>query len=282
MPSLARSRFWGGGSSVTEALLFEPALIESCDHFPTPDERKKQVIASRATKTKSRTELRRAKSEAHLLEIMPAPLDTLSAYHVISGGDVDSLSFLGRVVKEGPLDYALMSTWCMALPDVEQLAAWLESGRIGRMDAYAGEIFPNQYPDVYRRLCDVMRAHGGRVAIFRNHAKVYAGTGPAFDFAISSSANVNTNPRTENTVLTFGAEIFGFYKAFFDGINSFTRDFDDWTPWSEHDTVTGLSSSLNASTSGSDGYLVDPLLVEDRSDFSNLQRAERRRGSVDE
>ena len=166
--------------------MLEPFIFEKCDVFPTPQELKKQAIATRAAKTKSRTELRRAKSEAHLLEIMPAPLDTAAAYHVISGGDVDSMSFLARVVKETPLDYALM--WCMALPDVEQLAKWLESGRIGRMDAYAGEIFPNQYPDVHRRLCDVMRAHGGRVAIFRNHAKVYAGTCPAFDFAISSSA----------------------------------------------------------------------------------------------
>lgn len=213
--------------------MLEPFIFEKCDVFPTPEQHKRQVVEARARKTRSRTEIRRAKSEAHLFEIMPAPLDTAAAYHVISGGDVDSMSFLARVVKEAPLDYALMSTWCMALPDVEQLAKWLESGRIGRMDAYAGEIFPNQYPDVHRRLCDVMRAHGGRVAIFRNHAKVYAGTCPAFDFAISSSANVNTNPRTENTVLTFGADLFDFYKGFFDGINSFTRDFDDWTRWTK-------------------------------------------------
>lgn len=213
--------------------MLEPFIFEKCDVFPTPEQHKRQVVEARARKTRSRTEIRRAKSEAHLFEILPAPLDTAAAYHVISGGDVDSLSFLARVVKEAPLDYALMSTWCMALPDVEQLAAWLESGRIGRMDAYAGEIFPNQYPDVHRRLCDVMRAHGGRVAIFRNHAKVYAGTGEAFDFAITSSANVNTNPRTENTVLTFGDDIFDFYKGFFDGINSFTRDFDDWTRWTK-------------------------------------------------
>lgn len=211
--------------------MFEPFQLEKCDAFPSPEEHKRQVIASRAKKTKSRIEVRRAKSEAHLFDIMPAPLDTGAAFHVISGGDVDSLSFLARVLDEAPMDYTLMSTWCMALPDVEQVAKWLESGRIGRFDAYAGEIFPNQYPDVHRRLCDVLRAHGGRVAIFRNHAKVYAGTGQAFDFAISSSANVNTNPRTENTVLTFGREIFDFYKTFFDGIHSFNRDFDGWAPW---------------------------------------------------
>ena len=209
----------------------EPFLFEPFDSFPSPEEYKEQTIKARAKRTKSRLELRRAKSEAHLFEIMPTPLDTGAAYHVISGGDVDSLSFLARVLEEGPMDYVLLSTWCMALPDVERIAGWLESGRIGRMDGYGGEIFPNQYPDVHRRFCDVLRAHGGRMAIFRNHAKVYAGTGKAFDFAIESSANVNTNPRTENTVLSFGRDLFDFYKEFYDGIKSFNRDFDDWTPW---------------------------------------------------
>lgn len=42
---------------------------------------------------------------------------------------------------------------------------------------------------------------------------------------------MNTNPRTESTVLSFGAAIFAFYKVFYDGIKSFSRDFDDVAPW---------------------------------------------------
>lgn len=214
--------------------LFEPVtdgdFTFDGDLFVAPEKRKRQILESRAVKTRNRHETRRAKSEAVLAEIMPAPLDLGVTYHVISGGDVDSLSFLSRVLAEAPMDYVLLSTWCMALPDVEQIDKWLESGRIGRMDGYGGEIFPNQYPVVHSRFCDVLRAHGGRMAIFRNHAKVYAGTG-AFDFAIESSANVNTNPRTENTVVSFVRDIFEFYKGFYDGIKSFNRDFDDWRPW---------------------------------------------------
>ena len=30
---------------------------------------------------------------------------------------------------------------------------------------------------------------------------------------------------------------FDFYKAFFDGINSFTRDFDDWTRWTKRNVA---------------------------------------------
>lgn len=211
---------------------FDPAEFALFENeWTEPAEHKHQVIESRATKTRSRHELRRASSEAKLAEVLPSPLDLGATYHVISGGDVDSLSFLARILAEAPMDYILLSTWCMAMPDVEQIERWLASGRIGRMDAYGGEIFPNQYPAVHRRFCDVLRAHGGRMAIFRNHAKAYAGTGPAFDFAIETSANVNTNPRTENTAITFGRDIFEFYKSFYDGINSFNRDFDAWTPW---------------------------------------------------
>lgn len=223
-----------GHSGKSTEELFQPVGINDFQFggelFATPEKRKRQVIESRAIKTRGRHELRRVKSEVQLAELMPAPLDLGATYHVISGGDVDSLSFLSRVLAESPMDYVLLSTWCMALPDVEQIEKWLESGRIGRMDAYGGEIFPNQYPTVHSRFCDVLRAHGGRMAIFRNHAKVYAGTGD-FDFALESSANVNTNPRTENTVVSFGRDIFDFYKEFYDGIKSFNRDFDEWRPW---------------------------------------------------
>lgn len=52
-----------------------------------------------------------------------------------------------------------------------------------------------------------------------------------FAFAIESSANINTNPRTENTTITTGNDIFEFYKDFFDGIKSFRRDYDNWQKW---------------------------------------------------
>lgn len=62
---------------------------------------------------------------------------------------------------------------------------------------------------------------GGRVAFFRNHSKIYAGIGPKFAFGIETSANVNTNPRTENGCITISEEIYRFYKEYFDGITSF-------------------------------------------------------------
>jgi hypothetical protein len=132
-----------------------------------------------------------------------------------------------------PMRYVLMSTWCMAAEDVAMIETWLKSGRIERFDAYCGEIFPAQYAKVHADLCRVMREHGGRCAILRNHSKVFAGFGTETDWAIESSANVNTNPRVEQTAIHLDSGLAAHYKDFFDGVKSFTRDFDDWQPWQE-------------------------------------------------
>ena len=72
------------------------------------------------------------------------------------------------------------------------------------------------------------------MAICRNHAKVMVLLGERFNAVIESSANVNTNPRIENTVVTVDSELAYWYKEFFDGIKSFERNFDDVTAWQEN------------------------------------------------
>ena len=63
--------------------------------------------------------------------------------------------------------------------------------------------------------------------MFRNHSKVMTIIGERFDCVIESSANVNTNPRSENTVLTVDRQLAADYVQLFNGIKSFARDFDD-------------------------------------------------------
>lgn len=176
-------------------------------------------------------QFRRAWSESKLLEILPVNLREGYSYHCISGGNIDSLSYLKHIIRLQPLDYCLFSTWCMAEEDVRQFGEWTEGGKIGRLDAYVGEIFPGSYAKQHKALRPIVAATGGRVCVFRNHAKIYAGTGPKFCFAVESSANINTNPRTENTTIHIGADIFEFYKEFFDGIKSYAKDFPNWKPY---------------------------------------------------
>ncbi len=204
--------------------LFNPK-IEQQEIIIDP-ENKPEKIAKRATVLKRRTSniYRRAFSETQLLDLVELNFKDGESYHFITGGDVDALSYLKLILRQQNLDYCLLSTWCMASEDIFQIKDWLEAGKIKTLDAYVGEIFPNTYKLEYKLLVPLIREHGGRVAVFRNHAKIFAGYGNKFAFGIETSANINTNPRTENGCITIGREIYEFYKEYFDGIISFDKE----------------------------------------------------------
>ncbi len=165
---------------------------------------------------------RRAFSETQLLDVVDFKYKPGWSYHFITGGDVDSLSYLKTVLRQQNLEYVLLSTWCMAGEDILQLDEWITAGKIKKMDAYLGEIFPSTYRIEWEMMNELYKKHQcGRTAIFRNHSKMYAGYGDKFPFVIETSANINTNPRTENACITIDQGFYEFCKAYFDGIISF-------------------------------------------------------------
>ena len=166
-------------------------------------------------------EYKRAFSEVKLLEITPCELKEGTTYNFITGGDVDALSFLQIILKQQNLEHCLFSTWVMSCEDILMFDKWLKDGAIKKLDAYVGEVFPNQYTHEYEALKKLIKETGGKLAVFRNHSKIFAGYGEKFYFGIQTSANINTNPRTENASITINKEIYYFYKEYFDGINSF-------------------------------------------------------------
>jgi hypothetical protein len=179
---------------------------------------------STVLKRNDRNIYRRAFSETQLLDLLEREeFVNGTSYHFITGGDVDSLSYLKAILRKQELSYCLLSTWCMAAEDIYQIQEWLDSKRIIKLDVYVGEIFPNTYRLEYALLKKIIIPEIGRIAIFRNHAKIYAGIGEKFAFGIETSANVNTNPRTENGCITIGPEIYKFYKDYLDGIISFEK-----------------------------------------------------------
>lgn len=180
-------------------------------------ETKRAVAIIRKT---ARIQTRRAKTEAVLNEILPATLENGTSYHVISHGDVDALSYLIHLARMAPIEYLVLSTWCMAMPDVEWLRTQLHTGRIGHIQFILGEIFPAQYPDEYEAVTALHEAGLATMKIAKNHAKVMAGESAdeGFYFAIESSSNVNTNPRIEQTAVHMSEELYRFYREFYDGI----------------------------------------------------------------
>jgi len=164
---------------------------------------------------------RRAYTETVLLDLMgETEFKDGDSYHFITGGDVDGLSYLKMIVRKQPLDYCLISSWVIASEDIFQIKDFLDEGKIKKLDVYIGEIFPNSFKLEFKMLKEVVEGYG-RVCVFKNHSKVFAGYGDKFHFGVETSANINTNPRTENGCITIGKEIYEFYREYYDGINSF-------------------------------------------------------------
>lgn len=173
----------------------------------------------------------RLMSEASLEQALDWHLEEGTAYHVISYGDVDSLTYLKHIVKQQKIKYVLITTWCMATADAQEIKEWVSRGDLGRADFYVGEIFKSGYRGCLDVLEEICRMTGGRVARVRNHSKIMAFYGERFSGVIESSANVDTNPRIEQTCITINKELADFYKKFFDGMKDYDKRFTDWTPW---------------------------------------------------
>ena len=169
---------------------------------------------------------RKAFSETQLLDLTGCEiLKDGYQYNFMTAGDVDSLSYLKIILRQQNLDYCLFSTWCMASDDIMQIEEWLESGKIKKIDAYLGEIFPKSYPFEWKKINEIFKKYEcGRIAVFRNHSKIYAGYGDLYYFGIQTSANINTNPRAENGCITIGKDIFDFYKGYFDKIITIAKE----------------------------------------------------------
>ena len=194
---------------------------------PTDKNENKSV---QVKQTINRHTKRRILSEIALEKELSWHFEKGVSYHCFSWGNVDSLTYFRAVVKQQKIKYALMSTWCMAMEDIKEIRLWLEKGYIDRIDFYVGEIFKASYKVQYDELIKLCKELGGRVAIFRNHSKVMLLFGEKFDAVIESSANVNTNPRSEQTCIKIDSELAHWYKNIFDGVISFERNFDDVKP----------------------------------------------------
>ena len=189
-------------------------------------------ISLRVMANMSVHKMRRAQSEVALEDALPWHWEQGVSYHCISHGDVDGLTYFRAAVKQQKIRYAMLATWSMAAEDIREMQSWLKHGYIGRLDVYVGEMFLSAGRSLERReLINLCRSCGGRFVIFRTHAKIIAGFGERFDFAIAGSANLNTNPRVEEMIITVDSNLAKFYKEYFDEIKSFERNFDEVQPW---------------------------------------------------
>lgn len=126
----------------------------------------------------ARVDYRRAYTELNLIDLFRDEIFTPGmAYHVISGGDVDALSFLKLIERRQKSINVLISTWVMAGNDIVYLREMIDTGVITGLDIYVGEIFKTSYSTEWDMLVDLYRDYPGigHLHKFRNHSKVMVG-----------------------------------------------------------------------------------------------------------
>lgn len=201
---------------------FDPAEVARASRQFAAD--KAETRRATAQKSANRHHMRRANAESTLAEIIPVKIAPGESWHVISRGDIDSLSYLRHVLSGvSHLDHVLMSTWCIAKNDLTEIAVWLDAGRIEQFDLYAGEIFPGSYGDEYEQFMKMCELYGCRLIVAKNHSKITLCSVDDYRVVIESSANVNTNPRIEQSTLHNNPELHNFYLEFFNGVKSIDK-----------------------------------------------------------
>lgn len=196
----------------------------SLDELQVEVEDTEQQVNSKSIKIENHHLFYRMNSERKLEEILPRDPQIGASYHCISAGSVDIIGYLLWIVRWQKLSKVMISTWCIAQTDIGEIDRQIKLGNIGCVDFYVGEILPGSYRSEYKAICDLCKRTGGKVVVFRNHSKVIAGYGEKSAFAIESSANVNTNPRTEQTTVTFLKALADFYFEFYGEIISFDKE----------------------------------------------------------
>lgn len=199
------------------------------DNFDSIKEkiRKSKIVdvksGTTAIKRKNRHLTRRAKSEEVLRSVLPDYVDTGDSYHVMSSGDVDSMSFMTFYMVNYTFDDVLISTWVIADSDIDNLIDLMKNGRIKKLKLCLGEIYPGTYPAEYSRLLKMRDEFNFQMVVARNHSKIMLMKNSDMDLVIESSANVNTNPRMEQTAIHNDKGLYDFYNEFFAGVKSIDR-----------------------------------------------------------
>lgn len=110
---------------------------------------------------------RRAFSTLQLLKaITEEDLKLGNSIHVITGGNVDQLSYLELMIMQQPLNYCLISTWVMGEEDIKQIEEWFEQGKLHKVDFYVGEIFPTQYTIGFAMLNNLIKKRSVDVLLY--------------------------------------------------------------------------------------------------------------------
>jgi hypothetical protein len=137
--------------------------------------------------------------------------------HVVSEAKFDFWTWVPVLVGwlGGRTEALYCSTWTLSRNNAVEMFGLWDAGAIGAAHFLTGTYFKRRETAVYAMLLDGIRARGGRYRAFQNHAKVLllsnAGTGVWI--SVEGSANLTSNPRLEQYVLTNDKGLYDFHRG---------------------------------------------------------------------
>ena len=142
----------------------------------------------------------------------------------LTKGQFSLINLLEAILaKTGPASLWL-SSWTAALRDSQQMALFLDSGRITDLRIYVDAAFPGANPEYCGA---VQRVFGiGAIRKTRTHAKIALIRNDRWNLTICTSMNLNRNPRFEHFDVTDSAPLAEFMVQHFEGMGEIEPGLD--------------------------------------------------------
>lgn len=168
------------------------------------------------TMSSKKSQMALTRQEKELDKLLDGKIQKDTTTHIISNGNVDVFTFIPYLIKQfGQMDKFYISTWIISLSIMKQIDKLLISGDLKSINLITDLMFKNRKTDMYAAVLGVVKKHGGKIKIIRNHAKITLLQNKSHSFIITSSANYTRNPRSEQFTLSESKELFDFYENWF-------------------------------------------------------------------
>ena len=177
--------------------------------------------AQRSIRLTPRRKFQRIQQRQALNEVIGEPPAVGESIHVLSAAKFDYWTWVPAMVDWlGRADELYCSTWTLSRQNAVEMFELWDTGKVqpGKVAFLTGLYFKRRETAVYSMLLAGIRERGGRYRAFLNHAKVLllCNAAQRHYLTIEGSANLTSNPRVEQSVITNDQALYNFHRAWFE------------------------------------------------------------------
>ena len=147
------------------------------------------------------------------------PEDEVFKY--ISSGGFSAIGFVRFIAEKTHINRLIVSTLRVGKKHLQVLDVLKNQGKLDDVFFIVGSLIKND-SDVgksykyYDNLLNICEKNNWKTAVFNNHSKVLLFDTEAGKYVIETSSNLNENPNVEQFSFEKNAELYNFYKDFFE------------------------------------------------------------------